>query len=66
MGEMRNAYNILVKKPEERRILERPGRRWEYNIRMYLRAVVWFLKVVWYMAFLCPYKCLYVKQLNMF
>jgi hypothetical protein len=27
MGEVRNAYNILVGKPEGKRLLERPGRR---------------------------------------
>jgi hypothetical protein len=29
MGEMRNTYNILVRKPEGERPLERPRRRWE-------------------------------------
>jgi len=37
MGEMRNAYNILVRKPEGKRSLERPTSRWEYNIRIDLR-----------------------------
>jgi hypothetical protein len=36
MGEMRNAYNILVGKPTP---LGRPGRRWEYNIRIDLREI---------------------------
>jgi hypothetical protein len=40
-GEMRNAYNILVGKPEWKRPLGRPRRRWEDNIRMDLREVVW-------------------------
>jgi hypothetical protein len=31
MGEMRNAYNILVGKPEGKRPLGRPRRRWEYQ-----------------------------------
>jgi hypothetical protein len=34
MEEVRNAYNILVGKPEGRRPLERPRHRWEDNIRM--------------------------------
>jgi hypothetical protein len=33
MGEMRNAYN-LVGKPDGKRPLRRPGRRWEENIKM--------------------------------
>jgi hypothetical protein len=34
MGEVRDAYNILVGKPEERRPLGRPRRRWEDNIKV--------------------------------
>jgi hypothetical protein len=34
MGEMRNAYEILIRKPEEKRPLGRPIRRWEDNIKM--------------------------------
>jgi len=37
MGEMRNAYKILVEKPEGKRPLRRPGCRWEDCIRMDLR-----------------------------
>jgi hypothetical protein len=37
MGEKRNAYRILVGKPEEKGPLGRPKRRWENNIRMDLR-----------------------------
>jgi len=36
MGEMRNAYRILVAKPEGKRPLERPRSRWE-DIRMVIR-----------------------------
>jgi hypothetical protein len=32
MGEMKNAYDILVGKPEGKRPLGRPRRRWENNI----------------------------------
>jgi hypothetical protein len=39
MGEVRGAYNILVGRPEGRRPLGRPGRRWEENIKMYLREI---------------------------
>jgi hypothetical protein len=41
MGKMRNAYNILVGKPEGKRPLGRPRRRWEYNIRLDLRETEW-------------------------
>jgi hypothetical protein len=38
MGEMRNAYKILVGKPEGKRPLRRTRHRWENNIRMDLRG----------------------------
>jgi hypothetical protein len=41
MGEKRNAYRLLVRKPEEKRPLERPRRRWVDNIRMDLGEVGW-------------------------
>jgi hypothetical protein len=41
MGERRNAYRILVGKPEEKRPLGRPRRRWEDNIKMNLGEVEW-------------------------
>jgi hypothetical protein len=37
MGETRNAYRILVGKPEGKRPLGRPRRRWVNNIKMDLR-----------------------------
>jgi hypothetical protein len=37
MGEMRNAYKILVIKPEGDRPRPRPRHRWEDNIRTDLR-----------------------------
>jgi hypothetical protein len=41
MEEKRNAYRILVGKPEGKRPLGRPRRRWEDNIRMDLREIRW-------------------------
>jgi hypothetical protein len=40
-GEKRNAYRILVGKPEGKRPLGRPRRRWVDNIRMDLGEVGW-------------------------
>jgi hypothetical protein len=37
MGEGRNAYRVLVGKPEGNRPLGRPRRRWEDGIKMDLR-----------------------------
>jgi hypothetical protein len=39
MGETRNAYRILVGKPEGKRLLGRPRRRWVDNIKMDLREI---------------------------
>jgi hypothetical protein len=41
MGAKSGAYRALVGKPEGRSSLERPRRRWEDNIKMDLREVVW-------------------------
>jgi hypothetical protein len=41
MGEKRDAYRALARKPEGRRPLKRPRRRWEDNIKMDLREVGW-------------------------
>jgi hypothetical protein len=41
MGDKRNAYRILVGKPEGKRPLGRPRRKWEDNIRMDLREIGW-------------------------
>ena len=39
MGEKRGVYRVLVGKPEGKRPLGRPRRRWEDNIKMYLQEV---------------------------
>jgi len=39
MGERRGVYGILVGKPEGKRPLGRPMRRWEENIKMELQEV---------------------------
>jgi hypothetical protein len=39
MAEKRNAYRILVVKPEGKRPLGRPRRRWVGNIEMDLREI---------------------------
>jgi hypothetical protein len=39
MGEKRGVYRFLVGKPEGKRSLERPRRKWEYNIKIDLQEV---------------------------
>jgi hypothetical protein len=41
IGEKRNAYRILVGKPEGKKQLGRPRRRWVDNIKMDLREIRW-------------------------
>jgi hypothetical protein len=41
MRQKTNAYRILVRKPERKRSLGRPRRRWEDNMKMDLREVGW-------------------------
>jgi hypothetical protein len=41
MGEKRNVYRLLMGKPEGKRPLGRPIRRWVDNIRMDLGEVEW-------------------------
>jgi hypothetical protein len=40
LGEMRNAYKLLVGKPEEKRPFGRPKRKWEDNIKLNLREIL--------------------------
>jgi hypothetical protein len=41
LGEKRNAYRLLVRKPEGKRQLGRPIRRWVDNIKMDLLEIGW-------------------------
>jgi hypothetical protein len=41
MGEKRNAYGLIVEKPERKRPLGRPTHRWVDNNRMDLGEVGW-------------------------
>jgi hypothetical protein len=41
MGEGRDVYSVLVGKPEGKRPLGRPRRRWEDGIKMGLREIGW-------------------------
>jgi hypothetical protein len=39
MGERRNVYRVLFGRPEGKRPLGRPRRRWEDNIKMDIREI---------------------------
>jgi hypothetical protein len=41
MGEGRKMHKVLVGKPEGKRSLERPWRRWENGIKMDVREIGW-------------------------
>jgi hypothetical protein len=41
MGEIRNEYKIWIEALKGERPFGRPRRRWEDNIRMYLREIWW-------------------------
>jgi hypothetical protein len=41
MGEKRNAYRLLVGKPEGKSLLGRPRRRWVANIKKDLGEIEW-------------------------
>jgi hypothetical protein len=40
MGEMKNAYEILIGRPEGKRPFGKPVRRWEDNIKINLKCHV--------------------------
>jgi hypothetical protein len=40
MGKMRNVYKIVIGKPQEKRPLGRPRRRWKNNVETYLEEIV--------------------------
>jgi hypothetical protein len=42
VGERGGEYRVLVGKPERKRSLGRPRRRWENNIKMDLQEVGWW------------------------
>jgi hypothetical protein len=41
MGELRNAYKIVVRESEGKKLLVKPRSRWKDNIRMDLRETGW-------------------------
>jgi hypothetical protein len=45
--EKRNAYRLLVGKPEGKRPLGRPRRRWLDGIKMDLGEIGWGIELVW-------------------
>ena len=49
MEEKRNAYEVLVGKPEGRRTLARPRHRWQGDIRIDLKEIRWgaWIGLVW-------------------
>jgi len=50
MVESRGAYRVLVVKPEGKRPLVRPRRRWEYNVKLSLQEVGWegaWAELIW-------------------
>jgi hypothetical protein len=38
-GEGRDVYSVLVGRPEDKKLLGRPRRRWEDNLKMDLREI---------------------------
>ena len=47
VGEGRGVHRVLVGKPEGKRPLGRPRRRWEYNIKTDLQEVGGFVRTGW-------------------
>jgi hypothetical protein len=42
-GYKRNAYRVLMRKPEGKRPIGRHRRRWENNIKIVLREIEWYV-----------------------
>jgi hypothetical protein len=47
MGDRRGGYNVLVGKPEGKRSLGSPRRRWEDNVKMDLQEVGWSMEWIY-------------------
>jgi hypothetical protein len=45
MGEIRNAYRILVGKPEGKKPIGKPSHRWENNIKLDRTEVRWEVEI---------------------
>jgi len=41
MRDRRNTHRVLVGRPDGKKTLRRPKRRWEYNIRIVLQEGSW-------------------------
>jgi hypothetical protein len=41
MVKMRNVYKVFIGKPVGTKQFVRPSRRWENNIKMYLKEIIW-------------------------
>ena len=41
MGKKRSTYRVLVEKLKENNTLKKPSRRWEDNIRNYIKYIGW-------------------------
>jgi hypothetical protein len=43
----RRTYRILVGKPERKRSIRRPRRRWDDNVKMNVRETIWGDRLIW-------------------
>jgi hypothetical protein len=62
MVALRNAYNVLVRKPIWKRTLRRHRRRWKDNIRMYLTEIGW--EVLYWMHHLAQDRVQWLALVN--
>jgi len=51
MGGRRGANRVMAKKPEEKRLLGKPRRKWENNIRMDIKQI-FSERVAWIFLFI--------------